>query len=91
MGKTELIKAVAAKAETTIKNANEVVEATMAVVLESLKDGETITVPGFGKAKTRVRGERKYFNSLTKQDAVMPEATIPSFTFSKKVKDYLNA
>lgn len=91
MGKTELVKAVAAKAETTIKEATNVVEATMAVVLEALKDGEEIVVPGFGKAKTRVRAERKYFNQFTKEEDVMPEAMIPSFSFSKKAKEYINA
>lgn len=53
MTKTELIKATAAKAEKTIKETGEIVTALQEVIMETLKAGEDIRVPGFGSLEVK--------------------------------------
>lgn len=54
MTKTELIKATATKAEKTIKETGEIVTALQEVIMETLKAGEDVRVPGFGSLAIEV-------------------------------------
>lgn len=46
-----------------------------------------IKIMNFGVFKVRIREARKGFNNLTKEEIVIPEKRIPTFTFSPKFKD----
>ena len=60
MNKTELIAAVAEKAEMSKKDAETAVTATIDVISESLRRGEKVQLVGFGsfEVKTRVQGRK---------------------------------
>ena len=58
MNKTELIAAVAEKAEITKKDAEKAVSAVIDTIIEKVADGEEIRIVGFGTFERRERKER---------------------------------
>ena len=58
MTKTELINSIAEKAGCTKKDAAAALEATVAVINESLEKGEKVSITGFGTFEIRERGEK---------------------------------
>ncbi|KAB2860646.1 MAG: HU family DNA-binding protein, partial [Exiguobacterium chiriqhucha] len=59
MNKTELIQAVAEKANVSKKEATQVVEATFESITEALQNGDKIQLIGFGTFEVRERAARK--------------------------------
>ena len=53
MNKTELIDAIAAKAELSKKDAKAALEATLEAISESLKAGDAVQLIGFGTFKVK--------------------------------------
>ena len=58
MNKTELIDAIAAKAELSKKDAKAALEATLEAISESLKAGDAVQLIGFGTFKVNERSAR---------------------------------
>ena len=58
MNKAEFIKAVAAKADLSIKDATAAVEAYAAVVAEALKAGDTVAIANFASYELKEKAER---------------------------------
>ena len=87
MTKTELIKETATKAEKTIKETGEIVTALQEVIMETLKAGEDIRVPGFGSLEVKDVAGRKGRNPLTGEDLMIkPHKTVKA-KLAKAVKD----
>lgn len=87
MTKTELIKATATKAEKTIKETGDIVAALQEVIMETLKAGEDIRVPGFGSLEVKDVAGRKARNPLTGEDLMIkPHKTVRA-KLAKAVKD----
>jgi DNA-binding protein HU-beta len=59
MNKGELVDAVAAKANVTKKQADEVISAFLSVVTEAVANGDKVTLIGFGSFERRERSERE--------------------------------
>lgn len=91
MNKTELIKAVAAKADLSIKDATAAVDAFTAVVAEALQAGDKVAIANFGSFEIKEKAERQGFNPLTKQPITIPASRIPVVKFGKAFKDLFNA
>ncbi|KDN57611.1 MULTISPECIES: HU family DNA-binding protein [Exiguobacterium] len=87
MNKTELIQAVAEKAEVSKKEATTVVEATFESITEALQNGEKIQLIGFGTFEVRERAARKGRNPRTKEDIEIPASKVPAFKAGKALKD----
>ena len=87
MNKTELIQAVAEKAEVSKKEATTVVEATFESITEALQNGEKIQLIGFGTFEVRERAARKCRNPRTKEDIEIPASKVPAFKAGKALKD----
>ncbi|MDX5322959.1 MAG: HU family DNA-binding protein [Exiguobacterium sp.] len=87
MKKTELIQAVAEKAEVSKKEATTVVEATFESITEALQNGEKIQLIGFGTFEVRERAARKGRNPRTKEDIEIPASKVPAFKAGKALKD----
>ena len=87
MTKTELIKATATKAEKTIKETGDIVAALQEVIMETLKAGEDIRVPGFGSLEVKDVPERKARNPLTGKDLIVPAHKAVKAKLAKAVKD----
>jgi len=86
MNKTELIQAVAEKAEVSKKEATTVVEATFESITEALQNGEKIQLIGFGTFEVRERAARKGRNPRTKEDIEIPASKVPAFKAGKALK-----
>ena len=91
MNKTELIAAVAEKAELTRKDAEKALKAFTDVVADELKKGGKVQLVGFGTFEVSERAAREGRNPQT--GAVMPIAAskAPKFKAGKALKDLINA
>lgn len=87
MTKTELIAAVAAKAELSKKDADKAVNAFIDAVSESLKNGEKVQLVGFGTFEIRDRAAREGKNPATGAAITIPATKVPAFKAGKALKD----
>lgn len=90
MNKTDFIKAVASKADLSIKDATAAVEAYAAVVAEALKAGDKVALAGFGTYELKQKAERAGFNPIKKEAIVIPASNAPVLKFGKAFKDMFN-
>ncbi len=87
MTKTELINAVAEKAELTKKDADKAVSAVIDAITESLAKGEKIQLVGFGTFEVRERAAKEGINPATKEKMNIPAKKVPAFKAGKALKD----
>ena len=87
MTKVELIAAVAADAGLTKKDAEKAVNSVVNAITEALKQGDKVSLVGFGTFEVRERPERKGRNPQTKQEIVIPASKLPAFKAGKALKD----
>ena len=91
MNKTELVNAMAEKAEISKKDAEAALKAFTDVVADELKKGGKVQLVGFGTFEVSERAAREGRNPQT--GAVMPIAAskAPKFKAGKALKDLINA
>ena len=89
MNKGELVSAIADKAGFTLKDADEAYKAFVASVAEALKNGDDVTLAGFGTFKVKTRAARTGINPQTKQKIKIPATKVPTFKFGKSFKEML--
>lgn len=87
MNKTELIAAMAAKAELSKKDTEKALKAFEEVVTEELQAGGKIQLVGFGTFEVTERKERKGRNPKTNEEMVIPGGKAPKFKVGKILKD----
>ena len=87
MTKVELIAAVAADAGLTKKDAEKAVNGMINAITEALKNGEEVSLVGFGTFKVRVRAEHSGINPQTKEPMTIAASKLPSFKAGKALKD----
>lgn len=91
MNKTELIAAVAEKAEITKKDAEKAVKAFTDVVSEELVNGGKIQLVGFGTFEVSERPAREGRNPRTGETMTIAATKTPKFKVGKALKDMVNA
>ncbi|MDD3239489.1 MAG: HU family DNA-binding protein [Lachnospira sp.] len=91
MNKTELVAAMAEKAELSKKDAEKALKAFTETVAEELKKGEKIQLVGFGTFETSQRAARTGKNPQTGKAIKIPASTAPKFKAGKGLKDTVNA
>ncbi len=87
MTKTDLIKAVAEKADITQKAAARAVDAFIEAVQEAVGKGEDVRIPGFGAFLVKTRGERKGRDIKTGEAITIPARKAVTFRVGKELKD----
>lgn len=87
MNKTELINAVAEKAELSKKDAEAAVTAAVDAITEALTQGEKVQLVGFGSFEVKARAERVGRNPKTKETIQIPASKTPVFKAGKALKD----
>ena len=90
MSKKDLIHAVARDCELTKEKAGSVVDAALAHIRSSLKDGNEVRIPDFGTFKVAARKAREGRNPATGMTIQIPASKVPKFTPAKGLKDALN-
>ena len=91
VSKQALVDAIAVKAGVSKKTASIVLGATLDVIVESVCEGHKVSIVGFGSFTSKHRPERQARNPKTGEKMIVPEATVPSFTFGKSFKDAVKA
>ena len=87
MNKTELISAIAEKAELSKKDAEKALNAFVASVEEALAKDDKVQLVGFGTFEVAEREAREGRNPQTKQEIVIPASKAPAFKAGKAFKD----
>ena len=79
MNKTELVNAIAEKAQLTKVQAKAALDATMEANAEELAKGEKVALVGFGTYSVVEKGERTGINPATKAKIVIPAKKVIKF------------
>ncbi len=87
MNKTEMIEAVAEKANLKKKDAESCLSAFVDVVSGALAKGDKVQWTGFGTFELKQRAARKGVNPATKQQIDIPASSSPAFKPGKSFKD----
>ena len=91
MNKTELVAAMAEKAELSKKDSEKALKAFIDVVSEELQKGEKIQLVGFGTFEVAERAARTGQNPQTGKAIEIPASKAPKFKAGKALKDAVNA
>ena len=86
MNKTDLVAAVAAKAEVSKKDADAAVKAVFDAITEALADGDKVALVGFGTFEVKTRAARTGKNPRTGEVIEIAETKIPSFKAGSALK-----
>lgn len=87
MKKTELVAAVASKANLSKKDAEAAVNAVVAAVSESLANGESVQLVGFGTFEVRERSEKVCRNPRTGESMTVAATKVPAFKAGAALKN----
>ena len=87
MNKTELIAAVAEKADLSKKDAEAAITATVDAITEALTQGEKVQLVGFGSFEVKTRAARVGRNPRIGEEIPISEAKLPVFKAGKALKD----
>ena len=90
MKKTELIAKVAEKTGLSKKDVNEVINTTIAMIEEALKNGEKVSFIGFGNFEVVTRAPRVARVPGTGKEVKIPETKSVKFKVGKQLKELLN-
>ncbi|MDO4450815.1 MAG: HU family DNA-binding protein [Moraxella sp.] len=90
MNKQELIQAVADKSGLTQKDAKTALDATLAVVSDTLAQGDEVVLVGFGTFSVREQKARTGRNPQTGEKIQVPAKKVPSFKAGKGLKEAVN-
>ncbi|MCG6657219.1 HU family DNA-binding protein [Halomonas campisalis] len=90
MNKSELIEAIAASADIPKAAATRALDAMVDTVADSLKNGETVSLVGFGTFSVKERAARTGRNPQTGEPIQISAAKVPTFKAGKALKDSVN-
>ena len=90
MTKAELIDAIALHADLTKREAGLALDATMDAITAALKNGEDVTLVGFGSFSVRDREARTGRNPATGAAIEIPASQTVCFKAGKALKDAVN-
>lgn len=90
MNKGEFVDAVAAKGDMSKADASSAVDAVLEAVTEAMKQGDQVTLVGFGTFLVRKREARTGRNPRTGEPLQIAASNVPSFKAGKALKDAVN-
>lgn len=92
MNKAELITHISDKVGLTKKQADDMVEAFVDIVTNTLQKGGEVTIAGFGTFMSKRRQGRTGVNPQNPSEKIqIPSVTVPKFKAGKGLKDALKA
>ncbi|BCU83208.1 transcriptional regulator [Polycladomyces abyssicola] len=90
MNKSELVDRVAAATGKTKKESAQVVEAVLSAIAEALRNGEKVSLVGFGNFEVRERAARTGRNPQTGETIQIEASRVPAFRPGKQLKEAVN-
>ena len=90
MNKASLIERIAAEAAVTKKQAEDMLNGLVEIIISELKAGNEVTITGFGTFLARTRHARGGVNPQNPSERIrIPEVTVAKFKTGKTLKDGL--
>ncbi len=90
MNKSELVENIAKKTGLSLKDANAAVAAFIGTIKDSLVEGDSVVLVGFGSFVVRDRAARTGHNPRTGESLDIPAVKVPAFRPGKSLKDAIN-
>lgn len=90
MNKTQLVEKIAEGADITKADAGRALDAFIDAVTDTLKEGDQISLVGFGTFSVRERAARTGRNPQTGAEIQIAAAKVPGFKPGKGLKDAVN-
>ncbi len=90
MNKSELVDAIADAADLSKASAGRALDATIDAVAGALKNGDQVSLVGFGTFSVKHRAARTGRNPQTGAEIQIKAANVPSFKAGKALKDAVN-
>ena len=90
MNKSELIDTVADSADLSKAAATQAVDTVLSAISKSLKNGDQVTLVGFGTFLVRARAARTGRNPRTGDEIQIAAQKVPAFKAGKALKDAVN-
>lgn len=87
MNKTELVNAVAEKADFSKKDADKAVAAVLDSITDALAQGDKVQIVGFGTFEVRARAEKQGRNPKTGEAMIVHASNLPAFKAGKALKE----
>ena len=87
VNKDALIDAIANKTDLAKKDIESVIEALEEKITTEIRQGNKVTLTGFGTFKVSNRAAREGINPQTKAKIQIPAMTVPKFTAGKSLKE----
>ena len=87
MNKSELIVALAQKADLTKKDAEKALAAVIDTITEAVSNGDKVQLVGFGSFEVKQREARVGRNPKTKEAIEIPATRVPVFKAGRALKD----
>jgi len=91
MNKSQLVDKIAEDAEISKAAASRALDAFTGAVSDSLKDGNSVALVGFGTFSVKERAARTGRNPQTGAEIQIAAAIVPGFKAGKTLKDTVNA
>lgn len=88
--KSELVEAIASKADMSKAAAGKALDATTAAITEALAGGDSVALIGFGTFSVKERAARSGRNPQTGETITIAAAKIPSFKVGSQLKQACN-
>ena len=90
MNKQELIENIAGSADITKAAAGRALDSMIDSITDSLKQGDSVVLVGFGTFSVRDRAARTGRNPQTGEEIQIKAAKVPAFKAGKALKDAVN-
>jgi DNA-binding protein HU-beta len=87
VNKDSLVHALCDRTSLSKKDVELMLEALEDVITNELRQGNKVTLTGFGTFKVSNRAAREGINPQTKQKITIPAMTVPKFTAGKTLKE----
>ena len=91
MNKTELADKIAKQSTLSKKEAMQCINIITDTIANSVKRGEQVNLPGFGKFKLKYRSEKTAYNPFTKKLMIKSAHKVPVFKCYKQFKSVVNS
>ena len=89
MNKAQLIELIAEKSRTPKNQTETILDATIEVIREALRDGKEVKLVGFGTFSKTTRKSRTGRNPKTGVAVKIPSTHVPRFKPGKDLKDFI--
>jgi DNA-binding protein HU-beta len=90
VNKAQLIEKVSASTGKTKKEAGLIIDSVFNAITDALRNGEKVTLVGFGNFEVRERAARVGRNPQTGEEIQIEASRVPAFKPGKQLKDALN-